>query len=75
MKSAIKQDSYWFVEGEGNNARMKAVCPICAKKLGKGWYWEGGTLGYGDYDLFCSVCGNAIHLREKNEIEARDKGE
>lgn len=74
MKSLIKQDSYWFVEGEGDESKMAALCGICAKKHSKGWFWS-GQLGYGDYDLFCVSCKNAIHLREKNEIETSDKDE
>ena len=74
MKSVIKQDSYWFVDGEGHTARMRALCPICSKKTGRGWYWAGSSLGYGDYDLFCADCGNAIHIRGEDEIETCDKG-
>jgi hypothetical protein len=69
MNSLIKQDSYWFVEGENDDAMMKALCSICAKKQQKGWIWH-AELGYGDYDLFCSSCNNAIHIREKDEIKA-----
>ena len=32
----------------------------------KGWFWDGKNLGYGDYDLFCNECNNAIYLRNKN---------
>lgn len=72
MESIIKQDSYWFQEGEGDEGRMRALCPICAKKSSKGWRWEGSRLGYGDYDLFCASCGNAIHLRGKVEAGHKD---
>jgi hypothetical protein len=68
MDSAIVQDSYWYLDGEGEDARMKALCHMCARKQGKGWFWD-GNLGYGDYDLFCSACRNAIHLRRKVETE------
>lgn len=74
MASAMIQDSYWYVEGEGKDAMVKAMCTICAKKAKKGWFWE-GRLGYGDYDLFCSSCGNAIHLRGKDGSEAGREGE
>jgi hypothetical protein len=74
MESLIKQDSYWHVEGDGDEAAVKALCVICAKKSRKGWFWE-GRLGYGDYDLFCSSCGNAIHIRGVNGSEARDKNQ
>jgi hypothetical protein len=72
VDSAIIQDSYWFVDGDGENARMKAMCPICAKKAAKGWYWD-KNLGYGDYDLFCNVCRNAIYLRRVIETDSQDK--
>jgi hypothetical protein len=74
MASLILQDSYWFLEGEGEEAVMRAMCTLCAKKARKGWFWE-GRLGYGNYDLFCSVCGNAIHIRGGDESEAGGKGE
>lgn len=73
MEPLIKQDSYWLVEGEGDDAKMVALCPICAKKEDKGWYWEGSSLGYGDYDLFCQSCKNAIHMRAKIENDNKDK--
>lgn len=66
QNSIIQQDSYWFIEGESNDAKMNALCVICAKKQNKGWFWEGSRLGYGDYDLFCASCNNAINLRNKN---------
>ena len=69
MTSIMQQDSYWYLDGEGDEAVMNALCCICSKKQKKGWRWE-GRLGYGDYDLFCGSCGNAIHLRGKNEAEA-----
>jgi hypothetical protein len=73
MEPLMRQDSYWYVEGEGDDASMRALCTICAKKSKKGWFWE-GRLGYGDYDLFCSSCGNAIHIRGSDGVEAGDKG-
>ena len=74
MKSLIRQDSYWFAEGEDDEAIMKALCSICAKKQNKGWLWR-GEMGYGDYDLFCVSCKNAIHIREKNEAKADNQGQ
>ena len=74
MESLIRQDSYWYAEGEGEEAVMRALCTICAKKSKTGWYWE-GRLGYGDYDLFCSSCGNAIHIRGSNGVKAGGKGQ
>lgn len=74
MESLMRQDSYWYAEGEGDEAVMVAICTICAKKSKKGWFWE-GRLGYGDYDLFCGSCGNAIHIRGSDGVEASDKGQ
>jgi hypothetical protein len=62
----IKQNSYWILDGEGEDAKMNALCEMCAKKERKGWFWEGKVLGYGDYDLFCKSCKNAIYLRDNN---------
>lgn len=76
MISLIQQNSYWYLEGEGEDAVMTALCAVCAKKQKRGWLWE-GRLGYGDYDLLCSSCRNAIHIRGKNdetETETGDKG-
>ena len=67
-KSLIQQDSYWFLDGEGDEAKLVALCSICGVKQKKGWFWE-GRQGYGDYDLLCSSCKNAIHIREKNEAD------
>lgn len=74
MNSVMRQDSYWYVDGDGGEASMKAMCVMCAKKERKGWLWE-GRLGYGDYDLFCTICGNAIHIRGKDGLEAGHKDE
>lgn len=66
----IKQDSYWYLEGEGEGeeATICALCSICAKKLNKGWYWP-KEAGYGNYDLFCKSCKNAIYLKGENEVK------
>jgi len=74
MASVLLQDSYWYVDGEGEKASVKAMCVLCAKKARKGWFWE-GRLGYGNYDLFCSVCRNAIHIRGSDGSEAGGQGE
>ena len=66
QNSLIVQDSYWFINGEDEDATVSALCVVCSKKENKGWVWQGTRLGYGDYDLFCKSCGNAIHLRKEN---------
>lgn len=75
MGSAIRQNSYWYADGEDDEAKMTALCVMCAKKQDKGWFWEGKVLGYGDYDLFCSSCGNAIHIRGNIETQADNETE
>lgn len=72
-KSLIKQNSYWFLDGEGEEAKMAALCEMCAQKLQKGWFWNGKNLGYGDYDLFCTECKNAIHIRDNNANKNTDQ--
>jgi hypothetical protein len=67
MNDTIKENSYLFLLGEGEDAKMAALCELCAKKEQKGWFWDGKRLGYGDYDLFCSSCGNTIYLRKKDD--------
>jgi len=69
MVSVMRQDSYWYLEGEGEKAVMKAMCAMCAKKARTGWFWA-GQQGYGDYDLFCNVCENAIYIRGNDGPEA-----
>lgn len=63
--ATIQENSYLFLLGEDDEAKVVALCEICAKKEQKGWFWDGKTLGYGDYDLFCNSCGNAIYMRKK----------
>lgn len=63
----IQENSYWFQDGEGDDAKMAALCGVCHRKQQKGVIWEGKRLGYGDYDLFCNSCKNAIHIRDKND--------
>lgn len=73
--NTIKQNSFWFADGEDENSKMAALCESCGNKLQKGWFWEGSKLGYGDYDLFCKNCGNVIYLREKNANKTSDKNQ
>jgi hypothetical protein len=73
MTGLILDNSYWFISDEDpENPNMKAICEICHLKEKKGWFWEGKTLGYGDYDLFCNSCGKAIYLRDNNENKTID---
>jgi hypothetical protein len=63
--SAIQENSYWLLDDQ--EEKIVAMCEFCAKKHQKGWFWDGKNLGYGDYDLFCNECGNAIYLRNNND--------
>ena len=59
--SKIQKNCHWYVD---KNGKMLATCIDCVKKDQKGWFWEGSELGFGDYDLQCSTCGEHIHLRD-----------
>jgi len=63
------KDCYWYVDERIPEAerKMMAMCAKCHKSHGFGWFWEGSALGYGDYDLKCSICETTIHQREKYE--------
>lgn len=67
----IIEDCYWYVEGEGEDAHMAALCTFCAAKFNKGWYWPGKQKGYGEYDLFCRNCNNLIYLKQ-NENKSQE---
>ena len=72
----VRENSYWLIDGEGDEAKMTAICVTCAQKERKGWFWEGKRLGYGDYDLFCKDCGATINLRKNNvENKTDNKGQ
>jgi len=62
----IKENCYFYLKSNGEkDETMEALCVLCAKEQNKGWFWEGKRLGYGNYDLFCSSCSNAIYIRKK----------
>ena len=73
--NTIQENSYWFLEGEEENGKIVAICEMCAKKQQKGWFWDGRNLGYGDYDLFCNECKNAIYLRNKNNDKTTNQNQ
>ena len=69
--SKIQEDSFWFVD-EGvpeDEQKMQALCRDCAEEKKCGWFWQGSTTGYGDYDLKCSVCEHVIHQRKEEYAE------
>ena len=68
QSNTIQENSYWFLDGEEDTVKVVAIREMCAKKQQKGWFWDGKNLGYGDYDLFCNECNNAIYLRNKKNL-------
>ncbi len=75
MNLTIQENSYWFLDGENDEAKMVAICETCAKKHQKGWFWDGKNLGYGDYDLACNYCKNTIYLRNNDKITDQNKSQ
>lgn len=61
----------WFVDGRlpEDEQKMQAMCMKCSEKQQFGWFWQGSTIGYGDYDLSCSLCGDIIHQREEENAD------
>lgn len=59
----VQEDCFWFLKGDGDDAQMAALCVDCGRKFG-GWYWRGTVFGYGNYDLACDRCQQAIHTRD-----------
>jgi len=70
-----KEDCYWYVDRTvpEDKQTIQVMCTDCYKKENfeeyalheRPWFWNGSKLGYGDYDLNCSLCGHVIYLREK----------
>ena len=59
------QDCFWHLEDN----RIRALCTVCAVKKENAWYWHGSELGYGDYNVVCSICNKIIHERENEDTE------
>ena len=72
----IQDDCYWYLEESTN--RVRGACVECGGKHGMKSYWNGSEVGYGDYDLDCSICGKPIY-RRKEDVEtfaaSEDAGE
>ena len=74
----IIDDCYWYIDKNNvGDASMHALCLKCREKYeneGKefGWLWEGSKLGYGDYDLSCSLCQQVIYQREEDADKDKD---
>jgi hypothetical protein len=62
MKQEI-HDCYWFVKEDNQNSYIVACCVACGQRYNLGWFWEGTTKGYGDYDLSCELCKKSIYKK------------
>lgn len=70
--SIIQDDCFFYIENgvPFEEARILAACKECKLQNvipGDPMYWPGKETGYGDYDLYCSICKKAIHVREEYE--------
>lgn len=76
-ESVIQEDCIFYSNGsedsEFEERTIQAMCVECWQRIGrpKLWYWEGKDMGYGDYDLKCSMegCNNIIHQRTDQYAE------
>jgi hypothetical protein len=64
----MKNDCYWFVDAARpvEEQTIQAMCLECHTTNNFGWYWS-AKQGYGDYDVFCSICKKPIYLKEDND--------
>jgi len=73
---SVQKDCYYFVDDKlpEEERIMQAMCAECHKTHNLGWFWKGSELGYGDFDLMCSICKKEgrleyIHQRENDICE------
>ncbi len=62
----MQEDCYWYLD-ESSEPRIVAKCVECNKKDNLGWFWNGKKIGYGDYDLNCSICNKVIYKKDEKE--------
>jgi hypothetical protein len=63
----MKKDCYWFVDKTNPEEQtIQAMCLDCHRTNQLGWFWNGERQGYGDYDLFCSICNKPIYIRRES---------
>jgi len=77
-----REDSYWYVDRTLPEAeqKMQAMCVGCFDSGSfeeystheRPWHWNGSKLGYGNYDLKCSLCGHVIYLREEPDYATKE---
>jgi len=68
----IQDNCFYYVEPgvPYEEARIRAACTDCKfqnKIPNDPMYWPGEEKGYGDYDLYCSICNKPINVREDND--------
>ena len=68
MVEIIRNDCFWYLDE--TTQKIRAMCVECGRKHNKEWYWNGSAVGYGDYDLSCSVCSVIIYQRGELESDA-----
>ena len=76
-KSVIQEDCFFYTSGTKDSnfedRKMCSMCVECWSRIGrpKLWHWKGKDLGYGNYDLKCSMegCENIIHQRTDQYVE------
>lgn len=58
-------NSYFYIDKN----IVQAQCEKCFQKNQKGWLWR-ENMGYGEYDLYCSICNQLIHKGANEENKA-----
>ncbi len=69
----LQANSYWYKEkDERGEEILRVMCVGCFNehvydkdKVEIISFWNGAKMGYGDYDCWCSICDNAINIREE----------
>jgi hypothetical protein len=70
--TTIQEDCFYYIESGVllEEARIRAACVECKlqnKIPGDPMFWPGKVKGYGDYDLYCSLCNRPINVRKKDD--------
>lgn len=67
-KIPVQEDAWYYIEPDVEpfeKSRIRAACEECAKKKKselKFMYWPGKTKGYGEWDIYCTICNKALYL-------------
>lgn len=68
--NTIQKDCFFYIESgvKYEDSRIRAACIECKNKLPSDpMFWSGSLNGYGDYDLYCSICNKPIYVRDEND--------